>query len=259
MPGAPVEGSGGDPRRRVRGAPVLDAVIPARDEALTVADNVRAAAGCRWVRRVIVVDDGSVDDTAERAAAAGAVVVRRTPPADTHGPVGSKAHAMAAGVAATDAEAILFVDADCTGLTPAHLDAICRPFIEGAADMSVGTFDWGAPLNPLVVRMPLTSGERVIPRWVFEAIDPELLDGYTIEMRINQVVAERGLRTAVQVMPGVFHRSKRDKFGPAEGWRRTWRMFVDLVRLPVTGGIRLRAWWAFRRGRRVLPPLVGTS
>src|SRR5688572_28192214 len=109
----------------------IDVVMPARDESATIAANVAAAKGCRFVRDVIVVDDGSTDGTADAAEAAGARVVRRA-----RG--GSKALAMAAGVAETDAEALLFVDADCVGLTSGHLDAICAPFAEGRADMSLG-------------------------------------------------------------------------------------------------------------------------
>ncbi|MDQ6910142.1 MAG: glycosyltransferase, partial [Actinomycetota bacterium] len=113
--------------------------MPARNEAVTVADVVAACLQCRFATDVIVVDDGSDDETAAVAAAAGARVVRRG--ADS-GP-GSKAHAMEAGVAVSGADAFLFVDADCIGLRPSHLDAICRPFLEGRAAMSVGWFDYG--------------------------------------------------------------------------------------------------------------------
>ena len=65
----------------------IDAVIPARDEELTVALNVAAAGSCRHVRDVIVVDDGSRDATAAVARAAGARVVVRSAP----GAPGSKA------------------------------------------------------------------------------------------------------------------------------------------------------------------------
>ncbi len=225
---------------------VIDVVMPARNEALTVAANVAAARGCRYARRVIVVDDGSTDCTAEAAAAAGAEVVRR--PAST----GSKAHAMAAGLEATDAPTILFVDADCTGLTSAHLEEICEPYVAGRATMSIGAFDYGPLLNWWILRWVPLSGERVIPRWVFEAIPPHKLDGYTIESRINEVIAEGRLRTVVRTMRGVSHRTKRDKFGPVEGAKATWAMFVTLIRL-LRGDIRWRAYWYYLQGLTVEP------
>ncbi len=139
----------------------IDAVIPARNEAPTVAAVVEACRSCSYTADVIVVDDGSTDGTGDTARAAGAKVVRRDA---VPGGSGSKAKAMEAGVEASSADAILFCDADCVGLTAAHLDAICRPFVEGRAAMSLGWFDYGL-WNPLVLRFAPTTGERVIPRW----------------------------------------------------------------------------------------------
>jgi hypothetical protein len=209
---------------------------------------VEACRLCPSVREVIVVDDGSFDDTAERATAAGAKVIDR---GDATGAVGgSKAHAMEAGVAASDAAALLFVDADLLGLTADHLQDVCRPFIEGSAPMSVGWFDYGA-WNPLVLRLPPTTGERIVPRWVFEAIPPEKRDGYTIEIMINEVIAEGRLPTTAQIMHGVTHRTKRQKLGRLEGSWRTWEMFWTLLSLPLTGVVRWRSYWFYLRGLTV--------
>lgn len=221
------------------GRTTIDAVIPARDEAPTVAAVVAACLGCSHVREVIVVDDGSSDGTAELAAAAGAKVVRREA-----GAAGSKALAMEAGVAVSDAEAILFVDADLLGMTSAHLDDICRPYLEGRATMSLGIFDYGI-LNPLVMRFPPTTGERIVPRWVFEAVPPAKRHGYLIEIMLNEVVTEARLPISTRVMTGVKHRTKRDKFGRLEGYRRTWRMFWDLWAL--WGVCRKRTYWFYLR------------
>ena len=207
--------------------PVIDVVLPARDESLTVAANVGAALACRYVREVIVVDDGSTDDTGERAAAAGAKVLRR----DVPGGIGSKAQAMAMGVSASDADAILFVD--------------------GRADMSIGAFDYGPFWNPQVRRWPPLSGERIVGRELFEAIPSDKLDGYTIEVRLNEVVAERRLRTSVRTMKGVSHRTKRDKLGRIEGIRQTWHMYRSLLALPLTGGVRKRTYLFYLRGLTV--------
>jgi glycosyltransferase involved in cell wall biosynthesis len=218
----------------------IDAVVPARNEETTVAAVVTACLGCAYVREVIVVDDASDDATADVASAAGAKVISRAGD-------GSKAHAMEAGVAASDADAILFVDADCLGLTTRHLDDICEPFVAGRAVMSIGWFDYGL-WNPLVRRLAPTTGERVIPRWVFEAIPSYKLDGYTIELMINEVVAEGRHPTAARTMRGVTHRTKRDKYGWVDGVRETWRMFWELVGVHLRGVIRLRTYWFYLRG-----------
>ena len=225
---------------------IIDAVVPARNEASTIADVIESLHGCQYVREVIVVDDGSTDETTDAARAAGAKVLRRD------GERGSKAHAMRAGVDATDADAILFVDADCTGLTSAHLDAIVQPFVRGDAAMSIGAFDYGWFWNPMVVRWPPLSGERIIRREVFESIPASKLDGYTIEIRINEVIASRRLPTTVRTMRGVSHRTKRDKHGAVEGWRRTYWMYRELLRMlrPV-GDVRWRTYWWYLRNLTV--------
>ncbi len=220
--------------------PTIDVIIPARNEAVTLAAVVRAARDCIFTRDIVVVDDGSTDGTADVGAGAGARVVRR------EGGSGSKAQAMEAGVAASDADAFLFCDADCIGLTSGHLDDVCRPFVEGRAAMSLGWFDYGL-WNPLVVRLAPTTGERVIPRWVWDAIPPGKRRGYSIEIMINEVIAEGRLPTTARTLAGVTHRTKRDKLGRGRGVRETWRMFWHLVGLPFTGVVRWRTYWFYLR------------
>ena len=224
--------------------------MPARDEALTVAANVTAARGCAYVREVIVVDDGSVDGTAEVAAAAGAKVVRR------EGSDGSKAHALRAGVDATDADVLLFADADCLGLTSEQLSAVVAPVVEGRAALSIGTFDYGRFWNPQVLRWPPLSGERCVPRWMFDAIPASKLRGYTVEVRINEVACEGRLPISIRTLRGVTHRTKRDKFGAREGLRRTWWMYRDLLGMvkPI-GDVRLRTYWFYLRHLTIEPPV----
>lgn len=219
----------------------IDCVIPARNEALTIEANVAAAKACHFVRSVIVVDDGSNDLTAALAEAAGARVIRREVSS------GSKALAMFDGVNGSDAGAILFVDGDCTGLSSVHLDQICEPFLDGSATMSVGFFDYGWFWNPLVRRWPPISGERIIPRWVFEAIPEHKLQGYTIELRINEVIAEHRLATTVRTMRGVSHRTKRDKHGFVVGVKRTVAMYRELLGV-LRGDLRWRTYWFYLRG-----------
>src|SRR5580704_15475191 len=85
--------------------------IPARDEGSTVGSVVRAvvqpflssSGGNGLVDEVIVLDDGSVDDTAVQAVDAGAMVVAGP------GGTGGKGQAMAAALAAASGDVIAYL------------------------------------------------------------------------------------------------------------------------------------------------------
>jgi glycosyltransferase involved in cell wall biosynthesis len=100
-------------------------VLPVRDEAGQVADCLAAVLDQRGVPdlRVVVVDDGSTDGTAERVPADDRVtLVRATPPAP--GWLG-KPNACAQGAAAAaDAEVLVFLDADVRLMPDAVASAV---------------------------------------------------------------------------------------------------------------------------------------
>jgi glycosyltransferase involved in cell wall biosynthesis len=109
---------------------IVVAVIPAKDRAGSVAATVAATRGIAGVGRVIVVDDGSTDETAARAEAAGAEVVRL---AQNVG----KGGAVAAGLARADeADVVLLLDSDL-GPTAAAAAAILGPVLAGDVDATV--------------------------------------------------------------------------------------------------------------------------
>lgn len=123
----------GPPARGRRGAlATVVAVVPAYDRADAIAATVAALLVVPRVDRVVVVDDGSGDDTAQRAAAAGATVVRL-------GVNVGKAGAVAAGVAtAADADVVLLIDAD-VARTAQAADVLLGPVLDDRADLVVGT------------------------------------------------------------------------------------------------------------------------
>ncbi|MGH2987343.1 MAG: glycosyltransferase [Solirubrobacterales bacterium] len=87
----------------------LTAIVPAYNEAATVAETVRSLrAQTLAPAEIVVVDDCSTDATAGVARAAGATVLR--PPANT----GSKAGAQAYALQRVETELVITVDADTT-------------------------------------------------------------------------------------------------------------------------------------------------
>lgn len=200
---------------------MYDVIIPARNEASTVAFVVRAAREAQRASRVIVVDDHSSDDTAARAAEAGAEVILSTG-------LESKALALATGVAASTADVLVFFDADILGASGEHFDLLAAPILEHDFAMSCGMVDYGRA-SALYLRFPPITGLRAIRREVFTTIPREKLNGFQIEIMINEVVARGRMRTAMRVLRGIRHRSKVEKLGPIRGMRAHVAMTFELL------------------------------
>jgi glycosyltransferase involved in cell wall biosynthesis len=106
-------------------------VVPALDEA----ENLPGLIGdlrARGLHRIVIVDNGSTDDTAGVARGAGAEVV--------HEPRRGYGRACLSGIERLHddpPEVVLFVDADRSD-DPEALEEIWRPVLEGSADLAIG-------------------------------------------------------------------------------------------------------------------------
>jgi glycosyltransferase involved in cell wall biosynthesis len=229
--------------------PAFDVVIPARNEEPTVGGVVRAALGARGVGRVVVVDDGSTDGTAAVAGAAGASVVSARPGGD-------KGRALDLGVAATDADILVFFDADISGALPFHFEVLAAPVLRGDAVLSCGLLDYGRK-SGLFLRLPPITGLRALRREVFAAVPAERRNGFRIEIMINEVVARRRLPSAIRVLAGLSHRSKIEKVGWRRGLPSHLAMTGELVGCLFT--VPLWTYGAYLSRLTVLPRAGGDS
>lgn len=109
----------------------VSVVIPCLNEEEPIADVVREVLA-QGVDEVIVVDNGSTDQTASRAAAAGARVIPE--------PVPGYGRACAAGFDAVDprTEIVCFLDGDGSDV-PAFMAAVVGPVADGSADFVMGS------------------------------------------------------------------------------------------------------------------------
>jgi len=105
------------------------AIIPALNEALNL-PHVLAEIPRNAVQRIIVVDNGSSDDTPAVATRSGATVISE--------PRGGYGYALAAGIAATpEASIYVFLDADGSD-DPAEIPRLVHPICAGDADLVLG-------------------------------------------------------------------------------------------------------------------------
>src|SRR5580700_7967475 len=220
----PVKGDG-------KAAGDVAVVIPARNEADRIQATVAGAAGLPGVDLVIVVDDGSADDTAGLAGHAGATVLR-------HSRGRGKGAAMETGaeavrmLEATDAPPsgrarhLLFLDADL-GATAAAAGPLTEPVRAGEADMTIAVFTERVRQggHGLVVGLSGTgieratgwrpaqplNGQRCLTRAAFTAALP-LARGWGVETAMTIDLLRQGLRVTEVEVP-LSHRATGKDLG----------------------------------------------
>jgi glycosyltransferase involved in cell wall biosynthesis len=179
-------------------------VIPALNEEQAIGEVVRTVPADR-VDEIIVVDNGSTDDTAKQASSAGARVVFEPRP-------GYGFACLAGARAAAEADVLVFLDGDRSD-DPRQLEVVVGPLLKNRADLVIGsrlrgTMEKGAmPLHGrlgnrfIVFLLQLLYGVDITDIGSFRAINAQSMSdldmqqmtyGWPVEMVVK--AARRGLR-----------------------------------------------------------------
>ncbi len=206
----------------------LCAAVPAYNEGDRIGDTVRSLLTVPDIDTVLVIDDGSRDNTAEMAEKAGAEVVRLS---ENKG----KGNAMNTARKSVDAEFYLFVDADL-GECAEHTEVLIPPVIDGEVDMTIalmkappghkGGFGavkklaaWGIKkFGGINVAAPI-SGQRCMTRELIDAIGG-FEKGFGVEtamtidaarkgFKIREIPVELNHRLSGRSIKGFLHRGRQ--------------------------------------------------
>jgi glycosyltransferase involved in cell wall biosynthesis len=202
----------------------ISCIICAYNEAPRIAAVLRVVAGHPLLHEVIVVNDGSTDETAE--------IVRQFPQvrlvscAENRG----KSFAMATGVAAAEGEVLMLLDADLSGLSTDNIGALAAPVVAGEAAVSISLRRNSLPIFR-AIGLDFVSGERVVRRELLGEVLEEIrsLPRFGIEVFMNRRIIAQQLTIAVVRWPQVSQSRKTEKLGYWKGIRAEWRMIADLM------------------------------
>ncbi|OCX66808.1 glycosyl transferase [Thioclava sp. SK-1] len=200
----------------------ISCIIPAYNEAPRIARVLEAVLCHPGLSQVIVVDDGSSDDTAEVVARYPSVRLIRQANM-------GKTAAVAAGLRAATSSHVLLLDSDLAGLTGVHVSQLLAPVMKGRADVAI-SLRRNAPLLWRLIGLDYISGERVLPRALLQQ-GLNGLPSFGLEVHMNRAMIHAGLRLAVVSWPEVESPFKHAKLGSwAKGLKADAKMLRDMFR-----------------------------
>jgi hypothetical protein len=205
------------------------AVVPAYNEAARIGAVLETLRKVDVLDEIVVVSDGSTDGTYEAAAAHPGVCAVRLP----HNK--GKGGAMREGALKTEADVLVFFDADLIGLTSRHVADLVAPVCSGESVMAMGIFEGGRWATDMAQRIsPGITGQRAIRRDVFLQI-PDLENvGYGIELAITYYVKHHNLPHQNVKLRGITHPMKEEKLGWVRGALSRMRMYSQMLRFRVS-------------------------
>lgn len=186
----------------------ISCIVPAYNEAKTIGDIIAILKHLKargFIAEIIVVSDGSRDDTAAVAEQAGADLVFELPSNE------GKAAAVIEGLGLTKGDIILLVDGDLIGLTEQHIIDLLAPVTASVAKMTIGYLTDDSVQQLL----PNLSGQRAVERSVLEPLlaDQRVRSSrYQFELLVNKQADKSRLRVQYVPLKGLSHIRRWEKY-----------------------------------------------
>lgn len=224
------------------------AIIPAYNEAGRIVGVLQAIAKAKLVDEIIVVTDGCNDTTAAEAFGVAARIEQQA--AKTGEGVAMRVYelannigkggAMTYGALRTEAEVVLFLDADLIGLKSEQVDAMLEPMLHPdsnlRADMTLGlfgaarggVFGWWLAVNHR--SYAALTGQRAIRREVFLAVPDLTRSRFGVETAITRYVKYTWKLKVCEVsLDDVTHPIKEEKIGVFRGLKHRAGMWSEII------------------------------
>lgn len=208
----------------------ITAIVPAYNEALNISGvlfPLDQARSLGFLDNILVVCDGCQDDTAAIARGYGANVLELSPNR-------GKGGAMLAGARDTDADLLVFIDADLIGLTAYHVRDLIEPVKSCKAQMSMGIFGGGRMSTDAAQHVaPFLTGQRAILKKDFLSI-PDLDNSrYGVEVVLTKYSKKHRWRVEKVNWYNMSQVMKEEKLGFGAGFKVRLKMYWDIIKASI--------------------------
>ena len=197
-------------------------IIPAYNEAETIEEVINTAKNTNLFSEIVVVSDGSTDDTVQCAKRCGVETIAL---ADNQG----KGAAMAVGVENTTSEIVLFLDGDLVNLRAIHIKKLLEPIINNQVDMTCGIFNQGRDHTDFAQKItPWLTGQRALRRKQIENCTDLGQSKFGAELSLTKVAIEEELTVKKIELEGLTHKTKEEKIGLLKGFIARMKMYWEV-------------------------------
>lgn len=206
----------------------VSAIIPAYNEEKNVGNVLTVLKNVWEIGEIIVVNDGSRDNTARTVDQFGVRLINL--PRNM-----GKGAALKAGLDKCCSEYVLFLDADLVGLTENHIRKLMAPVLSNSADMTIGVFRSGRVRTDWAQKIcPYLSGQRAVRKAVLDNMKNMDMAGYGIEIALTKYIEKEKIKALEVELDELTHIMKEEKLGVVRGLGHRMKMYWQIYR-----GLRL--------------------
>lgn len=201
----------------------ISCIVPVYNEGKRVAAVLKALIGHPLLDEVIVVNDGSTDDSEK--------VLKKIKGINliSYAKNKGKSHAVMTGMKKAKNDLLLMIDSDLVGLTAKDISSLVAPVLEGKADVAMtirkNSFDIFKKMG-----LDFVSGERIFSRKTIPSLSAiGKLTCFGLESHLNNLIVKNAMRLAIVNWKNVITPRKSVKFGYFEGTKRDLKMVMEII------------------------------